>query len=271
MYTFTNQRVEPVRGFTLIEILVCVAIIGILSSILVVAVGQVRQSAKVTASASNLRQIGQAASLYRLDNNNEIMPLGVYDPNEKMMREWCFSWRFDGLSFQSSIIGEYIQNVEEVLRCPIWEPSEKIQSSITAYPGHMGYGYNSLNMGERVDPEDSISGGYGEWKGYNYALAINPSNTVAFTTAATRFGGEAAPPSQGMIWSPKNRGQPCVRLVNETEALVGMLDGSVTLMNATTEIETDDGVRMGYLDKDNNGTKDIDIWYLRPEHQDIRK
>ncbi len=60
------------KGFSLIELLVCVAISGILLSLLVLAVGSVRTSAKNSACVSNLRQIGVGISLYMSDNENEL-------------------------------------------------------------------------------------------------------------------------------------------------------------------------------------------------------
>src|SRR5205085_9000568 len=51
-------------GFTLIELLVVVAIIAILVAILLPVLTRVKQQAQQTACASNLRQIGQAMTMY---------------------------------------------------------------------------------------------------------------------------------------------------------------------------------------------------------------
>ncbi|HMO12606.1 MAG TPA: DUF1559 domain-containing protein [Pirellulaceae bacterium] len=60
---YSNARPSR-RGFTIIELLVVVAVIGILMAILVPAIHQVRESARRTNCASNLRQIGTAVSNY---------------------------------------------------------------------------------------------------------------------------------------------------------------------------------------------------------------
>jgi prepilin-type N-terminal cleavage/methylation domain-containing protein len=60
------------QAFTLIELLTVIAIIGILAAILIPVVGRVRESAKLTITASNLRQIGTGIALYMTENGDEL-------------------------------------------------------------------------------------------------------------------------------------------------------------------------------------------------------
>lgn len=60
------------RGFSLVELLVTVAIIGILIAIVVPVVGSVRFSADRAACASNMRQIGAAMHLYAQEHNGNL-------------------------------------------------------------------------------------------------------------------------------------------------------------------------------------------------------
>lgn len=66
------------RGFTLVEILVCVAIIAVLAALMFPVFSRAKNSAKETDAATNLRQIYMAIELYRSDNPDSI-PFGTRD------------------------------------------------------------------------------------------------------------------------------------------------------------------------------------------------
>jgi general secretion pathway protein G len=59
-------------------LLTVIAIIGILAGILIPVAGRVRESARTTQCASNLRQLGVAATLYTSDNKDEILYANYY-------------------------------------------------------------------------------------------------------------------------------------------------------------------------------------------------
>jgi len=76
---------QPRRGFSLIELLVVTAIVAVLASLLLPAIGQVKASARKLTCASNLRQIGLAIIVYANDNH------GTFPQNDSAN---CSSWPY---------------------------------------------------------------------------------------------------------------------------------------------------------------------------------
>ena len=84
-------RRHPGRAFTLIEALVVMAIIGILASLLLPALGRAKAQAYNAACMNNLRQLGIATRIYSDDNQErlpsaEILPTQPIDPQNPLPR-----------------------------------------------------------------------------------------------------------------------------------------------------------------------------------------
>jgi len=82
------------RGFTLVELLVVVAIIGTLISLLAPALAAAIQIAYQTACASNLRQIGLATQQYLKDHDGWFFPL--YTEDDGTGRYWYYGFEANG-------------------------------------------------------------------------------------------------------------------------------------------------------------------------------
>lgn len=71
------------KAFTMVELLVVIAVVAILSSILMPVFGRARAVARSTACVSNLRQIGQAFAMYAQDWEGSlptVLPYAVVAP-----------------------------------------------------------------------------------------------------------------------------------------------------------------------------------------------
>jgi len=65
----TIKRIKSNRGFTLIEVLVVVVILGILAAIVVPNIMDKPGKAKITKAKADIRAIESAFNMYRLDNH----------------------------------------------------------------------------------------------------------------------------------------------------------------------------------------------------------
>lgn len=72
-----NTNVRKNRGFTLVEIMIVVVIIGLLAAMAIPAFNHVRKKSQMTAVENNLRQIASAANQYFLEEGVSEVELTV--------------------------------------------------------------------------------------------------------------------------------------------------------------------------------------------------
>jgi prepilin-type N-terminal cleavage/methylation domain-containing protein/prepilin-type processing-associated H-X9-DG protein len=81
-------------AFTLVELLVVLAIIGVLAALLVPALARGKAAARRTACASNLRQLALASQMYWSDHDERLFPYR-FESDPRGVRYW-FGWLANG-------------------------------------------------------------------------------------------------------------------------------------------------------------------------------
>lgn len=124
----THQRFIK-QGFTLVEILVVIAIVGLLAGLLFPVFANARESGRITSCASNLSQIGKAIALYTSDNR-ERYPLIVDDKNATNGCTWVdavypYAKSTKVFSCPSAKHGDYVPGCGPAQPIPGGEPGEE--------------------------------------------------------------------------------------------------------------------------------------------------
>lgn len=131
-------------AFTLVELLVVMAIIAILASLLLPALGASKASSKRIQCVSNLRQMGIAAHLY-VDDNADFYPIAYYDESEGGV-DWSYAWDLTTIeSNPNTVIPGLLwqgPNTLQIQQCPSFTGA----ANWLADP-YTGYNYNTSYIG----------------------------------------------------------------------------------------------------------------------------
>jgi prepilin-type N-terminal cleavage/methylation domain-containing protein len=129
-------------AFTLIEVLVAVAIIGLLMSIMIPALGRARGQANMVACKARLRNLGLGALMYADDNSSNLpFDCGMLGPsfNDPFSNTWICNPHTQLIKDLSS----YVTGVENFY-CPGWKNPLYCYSPENYASGDIGYFYFSV-------------------------------------------------------------------------------------------------------------------------------
>ncbi|MEM0966975.1 MAG: type II secretion system protein [Verrucomicrobiota bacterium] len=172
------QRQQKLSGFSLVELLVTITVVGLLAAITVPAVQGIRLSAQQAECASNMRQIGSALLLYAASNDHKLPETSH---TAAAGRTWIYT------------IADYLGNSDEVRICPVDPKGEERLAA-----GGTSYILNSFLFVPQYDPFGRPIGGASN----NISLIENPARTMmAFVISDSQGVGDANDHTHSQGWT----------------------------------------------------------------------
>lgn len=223
------RRGSPVKGwgFTIVELLVAVAVIALLATLVLEVLGGARRKAAATQSASNIRSLAQA-NLAFLAENGRYVPAD----DRRNNRRWHGARTATGGEFDPAdgFLAPYLGKSRRITPCPVFQ--DMLKGVDTFEEGTGGYGYNASYIGGT--PMWAFEGDGTRAAAYPGSVP-QPGRTVMFTSSAyARTNGlQEYPYCEPPFWDfgsgPSGaRPSPTVHFRFDGKALVAWCDGHVT-------------------------------------------
>ena len=195
-------------GFTLVEILVVLAIIGVLAALLFPVFSRVREEAHRATCQSNLQQIGLAIGQYKQDSS------GLYPPASTQVNHKQLSWR--------DLLAPYTTD-RQLFFCPS-QPE----------PLWYDYGFTSVNTWVFTPTKVTITGKNEAALKAEASTVILTDSTRLWTTEQADMGATSAPTREVYlsascdVFGPSDRGgSTYLPTVHADGANYGFADGHV--------------------------------------------
>src|SRR5690606_30406086 len=133
-----EQMKKHHRAFTLIELLIVIAIISLLAAILFPVFARARESARKTSCMSNLKQIGLGWMQYAQDYDEVVMRTSTSVPGK--VYYWWGSYDGTTLREDEGLLQPYMKN-SQIQVCPSFHNTLRSVIGLTGY----GYDYATLS------------------------------------------------------------------------------------------------------------------------------
>lgn len=137
-----RTRPGQTGGFSLVELLVVIAVIGLLLSILVPALGRARGQADVVACKARLRQLGLGALMYAEDNDTRLaVDPAMLGPSHEngLTGKWVDNPHIELMQLLTSYV-----ETPELYYCHTWKNESYRFSPENVAQGELGYFYFSV-------------------------------------------------------------------------------------------------------------------------------
>ncbi len=261
-------------GFTLLELLVVIAVISLLSALIFATLASIRRKGFSAQSVNNLRQLAAANTAYAND-------WGTYVPasDRQNLHRWHGTRTSASQPFDAAqgFLSPYLGRDKRVIPCPLLALMMAKQGQ-TFEDGSGGYGYNEIYLGGM---RDSITDKNGVYVPIPTARIQHPSTTIMFTTSAyaQADGVQEYPFAEPPFWDfgfgpDASRPSPSVHFRFDGRAIVVWCDGHTSLEKlrrnraASASIRTAATRRLNHWDGSGRmRTTDIGIQTVTPAHR----
>src|SRR5579859_892828 len=149
-----NREIERVGAFTLLELLVTVAVIAILASLLLPVLSKAQEEGRRVTCMSNLRQFGHGWLMYAVDQSDLVPPNNGGFPLPIGQETWVhgFLSPYDDNSdninttyLAASLLSPYLGSCFGVWRCP--SDKSAVHEGGTLFPRVRSYAMNNMLNG----------------------------------------------------------------------------------------------------------------------------